>query len=162
MKLENDDIKEKIELLDGEKMLFIGEPTDFIAYEPIAFAAPFILMYIAYNYYSSSRIFALGIFIAAVGILLAYYLIFKSTRYVITDRRIIVYISIINRMRGMPLRAVENVGMKMGILNKNVRTLILKDNKEHEIQIRAVRQWKEIAELIYKTKYGNDVIVNFQ
>ena len=151
----------EISFIEGENSVFNLHPTDIITFDPISFVIPFIFAYIAYIYYGRNIMVSLALIIAACGFFIYYYLVFKNTFYTITNIRIISYNGLLKKMRGMPISAVDNVGFKQSLIPGKSRTVVVKDKKGNSIEIKGIREWKEVTEFIMKGKYGKNIIINF-
>ncbi len=148
--------------MEDENSVFSLHPSDIITFDPIAFLVPFIFAYIAYIYYHSNIFISLVLIAAALGFFMYNYLSFRNTFYTITNRRIISYNGLLRKMRGMPLSAVDNVGFKQTIIQGKSRSVVVKDKKGNSIEIKGIREWKEVTEFIMKRRYGENIIINFQ
>jgi hypothetical protein len=151
----------EISFIEGENSVFNLHPADIITFDPISFIVPFIFAYIAYLYYQRNIIISIGLIIVAIGFFIYYYLVFKNTSYTITNRRIISYNGLLKKMRGMPISAVDNVGFKQSLIPGKSRSIVIKDKKGNSLEIKGIREWKEVTEFIMKGKYGENLIINF-
>jgi len=156
-------IESILSLIPDERILKRVHPSDIILFEPIGFIAPIILFIAALEYLTSQPIFSLLLIVGGIVSFIFYYSVYKSTEYIVTDHRIISHIKFLNRVRSIPISATQDIFMKANFIKVNgARTVVIQDSKGHEFQLRAIKEWKDVVEMIYKVKYGEDVIINFQ
>ncbi len=156
------DIESILKMLPEERVIKRIQPSDILLFEPIAFLIPFILIFIAIEYYYADRNISLILLIFSFLSFVGYLWIYKNMEYIITDQRIISHVKVLNRIRSMPIKFIDEVFMKVNFIGSGSRTIVLRDDKGHEFQLRAVKEWKDVVELIYRIKYGNDVVISFQ
>ncbi|MGB9762951.1 MAG: hypothetical protein ACPLVI_06410 [Thermoplasmata archaeon] len=152
----------KLELINGEVILKKIFPSNLIFYDPLCIIIPIIFIYVALDYYKKIYYVTITMVILAILYLAIDYILFKSTTYIITNRRIVILNNAFKKMQGMPISAVEDIGYSANIFKGESKSLTLKDKKGNSLKIKGIKEWKEIIEIIYKQKYGENVIINYK